>query len=118
MNPEIKARWVAALRGGEYGQGHGHLHGREGSMCCLGVLCDLHANETGGGWRRGGDGYDLAARYLGERNYLPEEVVRWSGLPDRTGGLVEIRGAREKLPVHNDAGRTFAEIADAIEAQL
>ena len=47
MNPEIKAKWVAALRSGEYKQAKGQL--RIGnSFCCLGVLCNLHAQAH---WR-------------------------------------------------------------------
>jgi hypothetical protein len=40
MNPEIKASWVEALRSEEYKQGANALH-RNGTFCCLGVLCDL-----------------------------------------------------------------------------
>jgi hypothetical protein len=115
MNPEIKARWVAALRSGEYEQGKGKLN-QGGAMCCLGVLCDLHARETGGAWEHVTSGI---AYYSGSPNYLPEQVREWAGLPEpRLGAFVRIGRASEALPVHNDAFRTFAEIADAIEAQL
>lgn len=59
MNPEIKERWVAALRSGEYQQGFGQLRVRnyEASIgeplyryCCLGVLCDLAAQDAVGHW--------------------------------------------------------------------
>ena len=49
MDPTIKARWVAALRSGDYNQGHGRLHTKENgisSFCCLGVLCDLANKEN------------------------------------------------------------------------
>jgi hypothetical protein len=49
MNPEIKARWVAALRSGEYQQTTGNLR-TENGFCCLGVLCDLHSKATGIEW--------------------------------------------------------------------
>jgi hypothetical protein len=114
MNPEIKARWVAALRSGEYQQGKGKLN-QGGAMCCLGVLCDLHARETGGAWEHVTSG---VAYYAGSPNYLPERVQTWADLPDRAGATVEIRGDRSWLPWHNDGASTFAEIADAIEAQL
>src|ERR1700722_19140718 len=40
MDPALKAKWVAALRSGEYKQGDGKLHNRtDDSYCCLGVLC-------------------------------------------------------------------------------
>lgn len=40
MDPDVKAKWVEALRSGEYKQGKGVLE-QEGKFCCLGVLCDL-----------------------------------------------------------------------------
>jgi hypothetical protein len=44
MNPEVKARWVAALRSGEYKQGKGALR-LNNKFCCLGVLCDLYGDD-------------------------------------------------------------------------
>jgi hypothetical protein len=119
MNPEVKARWVAALRSGEYKQGTGHLNS-QGAHCCLGVLCDLHAKQTGGQWdapsyRSGG------ARYDGLSMGFPATVVDWAGLDDSAHGAgPELVIARAQLTAaaHNDRGRTFAELADAIEAQL
>lgn len=40
MDPELKARWVAALRAGKYEQGTSNLRA-EGGYCCLGVLADI-----------------------------------------------------------------------------
>jgi hypothetical protein len=37
MNPELKKKWVKALRSGEYKQGRGYL-ANKGKYCCLGVL--------------------------------------------------------------------------------
>jgi hypothetical protein len=48
MNPEVKARWVAALRSGEYLQGTSTLRIGD-QFCCLGVLCDIYSAERGGG---------------------------------------------------------------------
>lgn len=40
MNAELKAKWTAALRSGEYKQTSGCLHDTaRGTYCCLGVLC-------------------------------------------------------------------------------
>lgn len=50
MDTDVKERWVAALRSGEYTQAKGNLKvklegdGRYGH-CCLGVLCDLAAED-------------------------------------------------------------------------
>lgn len=53
MKKEIKAKWIAALRSGEYKQGHGRLlsinNKDEQCFCCLGVLCDLYIKETNNG---------------------------------------------------------------------
>ena len=48
MNPEVKKRWLAALRSGEYAQTTGKLHRLDPDVfepndipagyCCLGVL--------------------------------------------------------------------------------
>lgn len=50
LKPEIKAKWLAALRSGEYKQTQGTLHYRDrqgnDSYCCLGVLCEITENCT------------------------------------------------------------------------
>lgn len=40
MKPELKRKWVAALRSGKYKQGTGELFYRD-EYCCLGVLCEV-----------------------------------------------------------------------------
>jgi hypothetical protein len=40
MSIEVRDRWVAALRSGEYEQGTGEFE-HKGRYCCLGVLCDV-----------------------------------------------------------------------------
>src|SRR4051812_13909994 len=114
MNPEVKAKWVAALRGGAYQQAKGYLH-KDGGFCCLGVLCDLFQPN----WLPC-DGIKKVYRYDDSAiSYPPKKVEEWAGfLGEAYGIAVEIDGAIQPLAEHNDAGRTFAEIADAIEAQL
>ena|SRR6188768_1756975 len=113
MDPEVKARWVKALRSGEYVQVQDRL--RKGSKhCCLGVLCDLYTKESGKRWGFSGmkwrDIFDFAD--------LPgPEVCIWAGLPDENP-VVRIGKAKRALSGHNDNGAPFAEIADAIEEQL
>lgn len=54
MDPEIKARWVEALRSGVFTQGQSRLRddtGDEVKHCCLGVLCALAQAEGGRPWR-------------------------------------------------------------------
>lgn len=45
MTPELKAKWIAALRSGEYPQGRKRLKSSDG-YCCLGVLCAITGNNT------------------------------------------------------------------------
>lgn len=114
MNEAVKAQWVAALRSGEYKQVRGRLRTSDNAFCCLGVLCNLHAQAHP----------DIAAaqryatEYMGSGDMPSPTVVRWAALPDQWGGNVVIGGTAAELTTHNDYGRTFNEIADAIEAQL
>jgi len=45
IQPELRKRWLAALRSGKYKQGHGALHtdtaGKQHRYCCLGVACEV-----------------------------------------------------------------------------
>lgn len=42
MEPELKKKWVDALRSGEYKQGRTYLRRRkDNTFCCLGVLCEV-----------------------------------------------------------------------------
>ena len=110
MNQEIKAKWVAALRSGEYTQTKESLNNCRG-FCCLGVLCDISKQETGFGIE------ETYAENDGAEN-LGLTVRAWAGLPASSGATVEINGIHSPLTHHNDSGRTFLEISDAIEAQL
>ena len=113
MNQEIKAKWVSALRSGDYVQGTGQLR-RSNKFCCLGVLCDLHAQEHP----------EIAAMqtdvhaYMGESGWPPNEVTNWASGNFSVLAPVSIGGDHMSLATHNDNGRTFLEIADAIESQL
>ncbi len=49
MNPEVKQKWIGALRSGKYEQGTEKLRSVSG-YCCLGVLCDLYAQEHNIEW--------------------------------------------------------------------
>jgi hypothetical protein len=111
MNPEIKKLWVEALRSGDYKKGKNQL--RSGSkFCCLGVLCNLHAQAHP----------EIAALesdksvYLGNSMILPNEVVKWSGIYTQ---IVTYRGQTMSLSEVNDNTRaTFETIAKIIERQL
>lgn len=106
MNTKIRNEWADLLESGKYIQGEGGMKiigdDREIFHCCLGVLCEIHAEETGVAWRaRFSDAYS----YLGHSGYLPLGVSAWSGLSQdnqlRLSGL-------------NDGGTSFPEIAKEV----
>ena len=91
MTPELKARWIAALRSGEYTQGRNALKTPEGHYCCLGVLCRV-----------------LERPDLIGQSY--ERLREASGLTtSETDGCVELNDV---------AQRSFNQIADYIEVYL
>lgn len=129
MNPEIKAKWLEALRSGEYQQGRERLGSASGSYCCLGVLCDLAVKE---GVARWDDSVvtdeHVAIDAAGRRAWaeLPLGVAEWADIRDSAGdpdGNPWVDdpahdGERNTLASLNDSGVSFREIADIIEAQL
>lgn len=135
MNPEIKERWVAALRSGDYTQTRGALHRVEdytdtagefypAGMCCLGVLCDLYIKAEVGPerWhtdpdRRHRAGFGLSG--TSNRIGLPtHSVVEWAGLSPSFDLTPEDEESELVLPHLNDGGKTFDQIADLIERYL
>ncbi|HEU5032735.1 MAG TPA: hypothetical protein VFV01_47985 [Spirillospora sp.] len=140
MKAKVKTRWVEALRSDEYQQGKGWLHqidqaGQE-RFCCLGVLCEIAAQdgviEPGRESARAADGV-VTYDYAGCSGLLPDEVAEWAEIGEdaehgtdgdgdvtvRTGGLdgwpnVGWTGVAEL----NDAGVPFSKIADLIEESL
>lgn len=116
MKKKVKKMWVEALTNGSYQQGKFCLQ-NNGQFCCLGVLCDLHAKETGGVWTQIPDGSGM---YEGMTAILPELVRKWAGLDRRVPTLTSPKNQDETLDmvVLNDGGATFAQLAELIEAQL
>lgn len=103
MTPELKAKWVEALRSGKYKQGTGRLlrAGRDGyKHCCLGVLCEVAGYQRGEG--------DV---------YLDKQSIPLTySLDDHTDLILGITPSVESFLIRmNDGGLTFAEIANHIE---
>lgn len=114
MNQEIKQKWVAALRSGEYQQGTDQLR-RDNNFCCLGVLCDLHSKETNNEWE--------VNSYYGKLGFLPGNVMSWAGLKYEYGDeVINETGdgfKHRSLSQLNDSLKfSFTQIADIIEKQL
>ncbi len=113
MNQDIKEKWVAALRSGEYKQGKNRLRTHTNKFCCLGVLCDLHAKETGNPWDEYGD---KEFAYLYKHGDLPRKVSVWAGFPRDDANPF---AGPHRLSTYNDNyGKNFHEIADIIEKNL
>ncbi len=124
MNKKVKKLWVAALNSGNYKQCRGQLNDCIGGYCCLGVLCDLHAEETGQEWTAGG-------HYLTAVGHLPNSVIEWAGL-DKGGGAVEthLQGTKYQCLTNMNDGqrptggegrgprRSFKQIANWINKYL
>jgi len=123
MDPTIKLRWTRALSSGEYKQGVGFLRvvrpNGERIYCCLGVLCELHARETGGPGFEPAKVKGTGDLYMGVNNVLPEPVRKWAGLSSTRGGLVAIdEETIKELTTINDEGVDFQFISDWIEKNL
>lgn len=121
MKPEIKEKWVKALRSGKYVQGYGRLRTENDQFCCLGVLCDLAAKEGVGKWdgHRGEPGFTDDNGDSSETK-LPLFVKDWAGL-DSSNPSVRLNGSTwsQSLATVNDTlTGSFEKIADLIETQL
>jgi len=112
MNPQIKQKWVSALRSGEYQQTQRLLHDENG-FCCLGVLCDLYLKENQLEWEPSTHSNNVYV-FQDMVASLPLSVIEWSGVEGYNFPVA----AKYLLAELNDGGSTFIEIADVIEKQL
>lgn len=133
MNPEVKQKWIDALRSGKYEQGSEKLRSVTG-YCCLGVLCDLYAQEHDTQWEfRGYDElsdesnpHPMDYWYFGDKSeFLPEPVMDWAGLKT-FNPVMRVEVDEECTSSHhdayitnlNDSGYTFNDLSNMIEDQL
>lgn len=123
MNPEIKDKWVEALRSGQYKQCDRTLMRQDEygnrTFCCLGVLTDLYLQEKNMQW----DFNDVNGVPFYGKEVLTEQVIVWAGFPDRiidtNAPSVHWRGDLPTLlTTMNDDGVEFPAIADIIEEQF
>lgn len=103
MNPEIKAKWVEALRSGRYEQTSGRLKDGD-AFCCIGVLCDVYPE---GFW-------DESDYFICGHNKAQ------SSLTDALNSEIGLSFADEGilLRMNDDYRMPFHYIADWIEANL
>ena len=117
----VQRQWVEALRSGNYQQGKIKLR-KNDSYCCLGVGCEMFL----------GDG-TAKEPYVSRDDAEVYVVYAWEGstasAPKRLVEILKLKTALGETQLHsfdydepdslssmNDHGKTFAEIADAIEA--
>lgn len=127
LKPDVKAKWLEALRSGQYQQGRFYLHreldeGRD-QFCCLGVLCDIAAKE---GVTRitGHSVHDSnVVTYDKKTGLPPSAVVHWAygeGSSLLNGEwTVRVGDEYRELNLLNDVERLdFPTIADIIDQYL
>ena len=102
-----RAKWVKALRSGEYRQAKSVLTDGRG-FCCLGVACEI----SGLGHWDGEFEWEYHAGDTQETAFLPFEVKEWLGLSTVAGDFN--RGCLTSL---NDNGKKFTTIAKIIESE-
>jgi len=126
VKPEVKEKWLAALRSGEYPQSAHALRSNEG-YCCLGVLCDLYRLENPSRWVEDHDDLGTAAVEWDPKRAVsivvpPMVVMRWAGLSEQNPcvNLEDDEGEERvtDLANLNDSGLTFEQLADVIEEHL
>jgi len=130
MNPEVKQKWIDALRSGKYEQGSEKLRSVSG-YCCLGVLCDLYAQEHDTQWEfRGNEETNLQPQdywYFDDQSeFTPDSVRDWAGLPcsnpnvrvDVTDNDEDDWFYHDEIANLNDSGYTFNDLSNLIEQQL
>lgn len=117
MNPEVKKKWIDALRSGHYRQGEDCLKLRmeQNYFCCLGVLCDIYINEHPELEINWIDHDYESSAFINEKLYLPEQVREWVNLETKNATYINENGKKSSLDLDNDNGKTFNEISDIIE---
>lgn len=100
---ELKDKWIAALRSGEFKQCSGVLHDGE-SHCCLGVLaviCGAPSRPS----------VQAVGRYLAQTEFFDGRGWRCSLF----GGALIGSDYVDRLSTLNDSGHDFYQIANEIE---
>ncbi len=122
MNLDPKRLWLEALRSGGYQQGVDALasimRGHRDEYCCLGVACEV-AVMSGVELEKRVSNKDFGVyTYDGMTDSLPYSVASWLGVDVADPTVSTPTGVSRRLSQLNDDGRTFAELANLIEAQL
>lgn len=123
LKPAIKKLWIEALRSGEYKQTQGELRNQDNEFCCLGVLCNLHAQAHPKIAKQQTSLY----KYLNHTGDLPDLVIKWAfeskkAKPEGVfreyddsafhGGFITL------MALNDDLGYSFKQIANVIDRYL
>lgn len=115
MNPELKAKWIEALRSGKYLQGERRLRtltsGKPDTYCCLGVLGDIfdpskwvpHAEDEG----------RMAYEHPMSGSMLSNDTCEATGIANVKWRLAAMNDGSDGIAKHS-----FEEIATWIEENL
>lgn len=121
---ENRKKWVAALRSGEFKQGKNFLENLDGSMCCLGVLCNIMGSERTVRTNKAACNTEgLEILYGDKFNMADKHAVEAVGLTNEAGDFTYEAKEKLKLPyaslwqLNDHANLTFKEIADIIESE-
>ncbi len=114
LTPQIKEKWVEALRSGQYSQSKAtfrapNVHNDDASYCCLGVLCEVLGTGEWGGF----DEPDVF--YPSDASYYWIDGKRYGGY---TAPLLSYRTGVVLAGMNDDSGKNFNEIADWVEENL
>lgn len=113
MDPELKSKWIEALKSGDYLQTQGRLYAGDDlengkpCMCCLGVLEAVCGTN----------------KYEMEYKEMPSDLTDSKSPADVLMQLVPVtvvvsESLGSKLAGMNDSGKSFDEIADYIKENL
>lgn len=116
MKAEVKSKWVAALRSGDYEQAQAVLRSYDDKYCCLGVLCDVTHPE---GWMDETTEDSNHTKCFAFALGAGVRMRRTATLPSALLAEAELTEVEQgELILMNDAGDSFDIIADYIEKEL
>ncbi len=97
---ELRRKWIAALRSGEFKQCHGMLF-KDGGFCCLGVGCKVVLGE------------------VPDETHPPREFWNAVGLKGESASFdTSIKDCENLVDLNDIARLPFPEIADILEANM
>jgi hypothetical protein len=117
---DIRNKWLAALRSGNYKKGKLRLRDSSNRFCVLGVLCDVVDPDRWALPAPRTPPYPWYSFGLGFDANLPPDVIEIAGLRSKNAHLIgaPIDFVYSNLSAVNDRMKlTFEEMADIIEAR-